>query len=259
MMITVGWLNFIHGLKDGLVKWVVNYVFEDPQRLYLCGYWVCVLLMSVLPFYMAKSTKFEQIMVRKVFHLMVVVMFVPGLLVQQDFLKLAFSVALAGFLVVEMIRVLRIPPLGEFVYKFMMAFTDSRDSDLLIISHFSLLLGCALPLWFTNSLSDRPLAPFAGVFSLGIGDTMASVVGYNWGSFRLSSNSKKTLEGAVAGTVSMLLACLAVHLMFIQSSLITAEWASLIVAALCTGLMEAYTTQLDNAFLPLIFYALLIV
>ena len=37
-------------------------------------------------------------------------------------------------------------------------------------SHFSLLLGCALPIWMSSGYNDRPLAPFAG-----IGDRMVSV------------------------------------------------------------------------------------
>lgn len=43
-------------------------------------------------------------------------------------------------------------------------------------SHFSLLLGCALPIWMSSGFNDRPLAPFAGILSLGIGDTMVSLV-----------------------------------------------------------------------------------
>jgi hypothetical protein len=43
-----------------------------------------------------------------------------------------------------------------------------------VFSHFSLLLGCALPKWMSSGLNDRPLAPFAGILSLGIGDTMVS-------------------------------------------------------------------------------------
>lgn len=256
-VLTSGWLYFVHGLKSGLVIWVIEFVFQDPQRFSLCGYWVGVLCMSVVPFYMAKSTKIEQIMVRKFFHLMVVIMFIPALLLQQDFLKLAFSVAFAGFLVIEMIRVWQIPPLGEMVYNYMTAFTDSRDSDILIISHFSLLLGCALPLWLTDTQNDRPLAPFAGVLSLGIGDTMASVIGHNYGSWQLRSSSKKTMEGTIAGILSMLLSCIAVQLLFMAGLSVT-EWISLTTAVVCTGLMEAYTMQLDNAFLPLIFFALII-
>lgn len=43
-----------------------------------------------------------------------------------------------------------------------------------MFSHFSLLLGCALPIWMSSGYNDRPLAPFAGILSLGIGDTMVS-------------------------------------------------------------------------------------
>jgi dolichol kinase len=49
---------------------------------------------------------------------------------------------------------------------------------------------------------DRPLAPYAGILSLGIGDTMASVIGYNFGSVRLSSSSNKTVEGTIAGKMA---------------------------------------------------------
>jgi dolichol kinase len=45
-----------------------------------------------------------------------------------------------------------------------------------VFGHFSLLLGCVLPKWMSSGLSDRPLAPFAGIVSLGIGDTMVSSV-----------------------------------------------------------------------------------
>jgi dolichol kinase len=47
---------------------------------------------------------------------------------------------------------------------------------IVVFSHFLLLLGCALPKWMSSGLSDRPLAPFAGILSLGIGDTMVSSV-----------------------------------------------------------------------------------
>ena len=35
------------------------------------------------------------------------------------------------------------------------------------------------------------------------------------------------------------------------------QWSAVVSATLCAGLLEAFTTQLDNAFVPLIYYALL--
>lgn len=148
--------------------------------------------------------------------------------------------------------------MGQPVHHFMNAFTDHRDSDILIVSHFSLLLGCALPIWMSSGYNDRPLAPFAGILSLGIGDTMASMVGYKYGVLRWSKTGKKTIEGTAAGITSVLATC-SVLLPVLASTgyIVTEHWSSLVVAVTVSGLLEAYTTQLDNAFIPLVFYSLL--
>ncbi|CAK9158538.1 unnamed protein product [Ilex paraguariensis] len=189
---------------------------------------------------------------------MAVLMFVPALLFQPAFLDLAFGAALAVFLVLEIIRVWRIWPLGHLVHQFMNAFTDHRDSDLLIVSHFSLLLGCAIPIWLSSGFNDRPLAPFAGILSLGIGDTMASMVGHKYGVLRWSKTGKKTIEGTAAGITSVLAACsVLLPLLATTGHIFTQHWFSLLLAVTVSGLLEAYTAQLDNVFIPLVFYSLL--
>ncbi|KAI3743380.1 hypothetical protein L1987_61087 [Smallanthus sonchifolius] len=47
--------------------------------------------------------------------------------------------------------------------------------------HFSLLLGRALPSGCLSGFNDWPLDPLAGILSLGIEDTMESMVGYKYG------------------------------------------------------------------------------
>ncbi|KAK4358684.1 hypothetical protein RND71_020913 [Anisodus tanguticus] len=132
---------------------------------------------------------------------------IVALIFQPKFLDLAFGAALAVFLVLEAIRIWKIWPLGQLVHRFLNAFTDHRDSDLLIVSHFSLLLGCALPIWLSSGFNGRPLAPFAGILNLGIGDTMASLVGHKYGVLRWSKTGKKTIEGTAAGITSVLATC----------------------------------------------------
>ncbi|CAM8897981.1 unnamed protein product [Rhodiola kirilowii] len=206
----------------------------------------------------SKHSKVERILLRKYYHLMAVCMFVPAVIYQPMFLDLAFGAALAVFLVLEIIRICRMWPLGQLVHQFMTAFTDHRDSDILIVSHFSLLLGCALPIWMSSGYNDRPLAPFAGILSLGIGDTMASMVGYKYGVLRWSKAGKKTIEGTAAGITSMLAACLTLlPLLASTGYLVTENWFPLLFAVTVSGLLEAYTAQLDNAFIPLVFYSLL--
>ncbi|CAM8941430.1 unnamed protein product [Rhodiola kirilowii] len=218
-------IQFVQEFSLHPILWIVRFVFSEPlKRLSLCFYWVSLICVAVLRFYSISKT-------------------------QQ---------ALAVFLVLEIIRIWKMWPLGQLVHQFMTAFTDHRDSDILIVSHFSLLLGCALPIWMSSGYNDRPLAPFAGILSLGIGDTMASMVGYKYGVLRWSKAGKKTIEGMTAGITSMLAACLTLlHLLASTGYLVTENWFPLLFAATVSGLLEAYTAQLDNAFIPLVFYSLL--
>ncbi|KAF5196245.1 Dolichol kinase evan [Thalictrum thalictroides] len=254
------WMRFVHEFHMHPLIWVFNFVFSEPlRRLPLCIYWIGVTCASVLRFYnISKHSKIERILLRKYYHLVAVLMFSPALILQPKFLDLAFGAALAAFLVLEIIRVWKIWPLGKHIHYFMNAFTDHRDSDLLIVSHFSLLMGCALPKWMSSGFNDRPLAPFAGILSLGIGDTMASMVGHKYGVLRWSKTGKKTIEGTAAGITSVLVAC-SVLLPLLASTgyVISQHWLSLLFAITVSGLLEAYTAQLDNAFIPLVFYSLL--
>ncbi|CAL1404192.1 unnamed protein product [Linum trigynum] len=254
------WMQFVQDFQKHPLLWMVAFVFSEPaKRLSLCIYWVCLMYVSVRRFYyISKNSKTERILLRKYYHLMAVSMFVPAVVFQPKFLDLAFGAALAVFLTLEIIRVWRIWPLGQLVHQFMNAFTDHRDSELLIVSHFSLLLGCALPIWLSSGYNDRPLAPFAGILSLGIGDTMASMVGHKYGVLRWSKTGKKTIEGTAAGITSVLAAC-SVLLPVLASAgyIFTQHWLHLFLAVVVSGLLEAYTAQLDNAFIPLVFYSLL--
>ncbi|XP_021766447.1 dolichol kinase EVAN-like [Chenopodium quinoa] len=252
------WVQFVQDFQVHPLWWVFEFVFSEPlKRLSLCIYWVAVICISVHRFYnISRSSKVERILLRKYYHLMAVSMFVPALILQPNFLNLAFGVALAAFLVLEIVRVWRIWPFGEMIHHFMNAFTDHRDSEILVVSHFSLLLGCALPIWISSGFNDRPLAPFAGILSLGIGDTMASMVGYKYGVLRWSKSGKKTIEGTAAGITSVMAAC-SFLLPLLASAGYIQNWSSLLLAVIASGLLEAYTAQLDNAFIPLVFYSLL--
>lgn len=61
---------------------------------------------------------------------------------------------------------------------------DHRDEGPLIFSHFSLLLGLALPIWITSTLSlggvdsnKLQVLSMSGLVSLGIGDSFAAIIG----------------------------------------------------------------------------------
>jgi hypothetical protein len=95
-------------------------------------------------------------------------------------LSLAYGVALAALLLLEYARMSRHGPLplGQAIHKFYAHFLDDRDMGHLVVTHLYLLLGCAFPLWLSHLVpagkGGNPLLPYAGVFVLGIGDSMVS-------------------------------------------------------------------------------------
>ena len=49
------------------------------------------------------------------------------------------------------VHAVQVPWVGPALQRFMMAFIDGRDGGLLLVSHFSLLLGMAAPVWLSSS------------------------------------------------------------------------------------------------------------
>ncbi|CAL5357098.1 unnamed protein product [Camellia sinensis] len=243
------WMQLVQDFHVHPLLWVINFVFSEPhKRLSLCIYWVALICVSVQRFYnISKNSKIERILLRKYYHLMA-----------PKFLDLAFGAALAVFLVLEIVRVWRIQPLGPLVHHFMNAFTDHRDSDLLIVTIFHsywavhFLSGCLL-----GSMID--LLPLLLEFEpWNWRYNGASMVGHKYGVLRWSKTGKKTVEGTAAGITSVLAACsVLLPLLATTGYIFTQHWFSLLIAVIVSGLLEAYTAQLDNAFIPLVFYSLL--
>ena len=67
-----------------LYRRVLTFVFSEPlKRLSLCIYWVLLIVVSVLRFYnISRGSKVERILLRKYYHLMAVLMFLPALVLQ---------------------------------------------------------------------------------------------------------------------------------------------------------------------------------
>jgi hypothetical protein len=166
---------------------------------------------------------------------------------------------------------------GAELDTFMSRFTDARDcggESGIILSHFSLLLGLAVPLWMTQECWDGRcethssaaeagagtgagvfmLSPFAGIITLGLGDTAASVVGVTFGRHKLCPNWHKSVEGTLANAGANLAGARVVWGLIGGGGAV--PWTCIVVASLGAAALEAVTAQLDNAFLPLHFVAL---
>lgn len=125
---------------------------------------------------------------RKLFHFLIVFVYFPSLIYQCSFLFLASGIALAIFILMETIRIIKLPPFHSILDQSIRTFIDDKDAGLIALTPIYLLIGCSLPLWIhpcpcdlTDSAGFEILPLLAGVISVGFGDTAASIVGSKFG------------------------------------------------------------------------------
>lgn len=223
---------------------------SSPSHISILGYWmICLISIPLLSVINQSIVKLPNTVNRKFFHFLSVAMFSPVILEDTQFMRLSFSIAISLFIVVESYRVLEFPG-HSHLSSFMKQFRDSRDSHI-TLSHLFLLVGIALPVFLASST----LAQFSGIISIGIGDSFASIAGTFFGRHKWP-NSSKTIEGTLASWLSMTVS------VFILGQHIgvycTQQWYMRMAGAtLLTALLETFTQQFDNLFLPLFLQTLL--
>ncbi len=218
---------------------LVKLIFEDKRLLLL---WP-VQLASIAYFSTRLPVWLSTNELRKVYHFAAFFMFTPALFMNPALLKIAFGFALILALVVERLRTSNYIKSAELDAFMKRCKSEKLDTGGMILSHIYLLLGCAFPVWLAEE-GDR-VSALAGIISLGLGDSVASLVGQRYGRHPL--RPPKTLEGTAAGALVMTLAFWGFGL-----SLVKAASVGVLAAAWETG-----AELNDNLTLPLITFYLI--
>jgi len=181
-------------------------------RLVLSAYWLGVVLFG-LAVVSQLSPVYEVDTRRKVFHFMMVAMFLPATFVDPAYAALALSLILALFLLLDLLRASQLPPLSKPIAAFLTPYVDGRDlRGPVVISHIFLLIGCAIPLWLSLAalpragdgflqgweVPARDVSMVSGVVCVGLGDAAASLIGRRWGVRKWRWGGGKSLEGSAA-------------------------------------------------------------
>ena len=164
-------------VHEFFVCWFLRWVFSRPLRPFVFVYWMSMLFLAFLILCQQRMQQQALIIQRKYFHFLAVVLFLPVTLMDPSFMqydskpvirnRVAFAFALLAFFLVEIIRIKQLWP-SQYIDSFMKQFVDDRDDGPLILSHFSLLLACAMPVWTCEF--SHPIQMLSGVFVIGIGD-----------------------------------------------------------------------------------------
>ncbi|KAK3718351.1 dolichol kinase [Vermiconidia calcicola] len=218
-------------------------------RLVLIAYWALVLLAGLLAVF--SLTAFVEVDTRrKVFHGVMVAMMLTATFVDPCACAVALTLILAIFLLLEVIRAGQVLPLGNAIGRFVAPYVDGRDlRGPVVVSHIFLLIGCAVPLWFSLASIDRTgvypwagwelegekreVAMIAGVVCVGMGDAAASLIGRRYGRHKWIWVGGKSLEGSAAFAVAV-----TVGLMAAKAWLVTGGWND------NTGVLSSHLWQL---------------
>ncbi|TWU70567.1 hypothetical protein ED733_000822 [Metarhizium rileyi] len=190
---------------------------EANTRLILGAYWLIILVFGLVVVFRLRET-YEVDTRRKVFHFMMVGMFLPTVYIDPTYAGLALSVVLAVFLIIDLLRASQLPPLSKPIASFLAPYVDGRDfRGPVVISHIFLLIGCAIPLWLAlASLSrtgsgclsgwevpTRDVSMVSGVICVGLGDAAASLIGRRYGRRKWLWGGGKSLEGSLAFAIAV--------------------------------------------------------
>ena len=279
-----GW---IHLPKDSLpllsrqhygLAYLQSYLGAANIRLLICAYCMMIIAAGLIVVFRLSNLA-EVDTRRKVFHGMMVAMFLPTIFVDPIFVSLAFSLILAIFLLLDLFRASQLPPLSKPLTLFLAPYVDGRDHrGPVIVSHIFLLIGCAIPLWLSLAgvprtgqwpwegwdVERREMSMISGVVCVGMGDAAASLIGRRYGRRRWCWSGGKSLEGSLAFATAVLLG-----LSFARLWLVLGgwdgdngdSWATTLgkasVAALGASLTEAVLTGgNDNVIVPVILWLL---
>ncbi|XP_052792533.1 uncharacterized protein LOC128226614 isoform X1 [Mya arenaria] len=186
---------------------------------------------------------------RKYFHLAMLLVYFPGLVFHPKLLYLASVVATGVLVLIEYARYSQFPGVGSTLHTYLSVFLDPQDQGEIILTPIYLILGCSLPLWISYSTVGVVSLPcFAGLLSIGVGDSAASIVGKHFGIHKLDE-CEKSYEGTLASVIFQLVAFYGLFLSDVADTSVFSPGVVLVV--MLNACLEASTKQIDNLVVPL--------
>ncbi|CRK97670.1 CLUMA_CG011050, isoform D [Clunio marinus] len=253
LLITITFMICIFPI-DNKISFIIliDFITNDIDRILIVGVYVGLLLIAgfAVCFQIRKNQK-GSTSNRKIFHILIVMVYVPGLIYQCHLLYVASVIIFAIFIILEVARVIELYPVASILETSVEAFIDEKDAGKVVLTPIYLLVGCSLPMWIHNSPCDllgsssTELLPLlSGVLSIGIGDTFASFIGSRIGKHKWFK-SAKSVEGTLANIIAQASFLYLLHIMKVIS-LDMKLMAISGVAILLNSLVEALTDQVDN-------------
>lgn len=233
--------------------WLLLFLTESDQRTSIVSMWGLAIAASVplLTGYVydgSVSLNFS----RKYWHFLILFIVILPWKVDPVLVKTSLAGILPIFLLLETIRYCNFLP--DWIALCLNKFGDYRDQrGPLLVSYLYLIIGVSLPILLDNDIT--------GLIVLGLGDSVASIIGKRYGKrFWADSNeeNKKTYEGTVAFIVASSVFDIITKWYFVGAPLDITYFQNLNLKDLAftvatytiAGLLEGNATLNDNILLP---------
>ncbi|KAK6591140.1 hypothetical protein RS030_111703 [Cryptosporidium xiaoi] len=263
-----------YSIKIGIE--VIDYIFKMIVSSFsiriLLLYWVftvsiTIILLSSSNLTLISSTKRGKVILRKAFHLLVVLVFIPPIIIYKkskgsktdaecllEFTVISIYVSSNLYIILEITRKCKaINGLTKVLNSVFIPFIDMKDNlDGFVVTHICLLIGVSFPIIVefsnhNNSQAFDVVSAAIGIATIGIGDTFSALVGVTFGSVSLPWNNNKTLFGMLSFIISTFTSLV----ILCNISLNKYKYSDLFLVSFISSILEAYTLQIDNATIPL--------
>ncbi|KAF0993121.1 hypothetical protein HZS_4855 [Henneguya salminicola] len=245
-------------------SWFIEYS-NSKGRIILLLWWLFSSGLAFIFIYNVYTNKFfikNVVILRKVFHIFIVICYIPGVILDEELLCIATSGLLWLFCIAECIRLSSFTSMGSRLNQYIIPFLKEGCASWFIIpNHFLLLISVSLPIWIINFiyfgdytkvlLAHRLNFLLSCIICVGIGDATASIIGVRYGKHKISSG-RKTYEGVIASFIIQFIFYASVFRIF--SGILSPTYFDFVYffCSLTTSIIEGLTLQEDNIILPIL-------
>lgn len=240
--------------KEEVLHWLYNYVMDSPTRVKLLSTWLLILAVAIpVMFILSKSGFISLNLRRKAWHFILVASLTTPLVSDSQFTTLAVLGSVIVFVVFEFLRCTELTFLGKWLNKELRYFQDEKDlAGPLNLSYIFLLAGVGIPLAYDAAVGGSvSIRSYLGLATLGLGDSVASIVGKRFGKTKWRG-SDKSFEGTVAYVIATLAYFVFVDFFVLPEANRVTNWENVFIVALVSGIVEGTASLNDNVLVPTI-------
>uniref|UniRef100_A0A8R1U1S4 dolichol kinase n=1 Tax=Onchocerca volvulus TaxID=6282 RepID=A0A8R1U1S4_ONCVO len=229
----------------------------DERYYLLLFYWICIFATLIFCIIVNRSS-YSSTIHRKFFHLTVSLICITGIQYDFELIWLSAWLMLCIFIIIEVFRSKCVSPWSKYLNGWLLIFIDKQDSPELILTPIYLLAGIFLPIFLSpiNNNEYRHLYHFAGVATVGVGDSLSSIIGSLYGRLHWPK-SRKTLEGSIAFAIGQFIFLFLINMYYLKCDIETYQLFWILFCSVICAFFEAMLPIMDNLILPVIAYLIL--